>query len=346
MVSHGTALVHPSQVCGKAHDAEAARQVQAELEAAQASARYYGVYSDEVGASGVYAEGGEVARLVQGEHGLAAHAVSAAFDVYAEAVEFVRARTLKRAQEEDEGAAGTVGLQSAMEIQSGGLRRRSGTEAARLGETLSVARLGRILGCIAGECGLARDDGSMTACRGGCARALHVETCAQLGCGYAALGNFTCPECRLAAEGVDPKELEEEGPQRRTVVRSMVLELRQGEEMTAARFAEYVQMEEQYVRDMGQLLDGQVLRMPRHSASSFKSFVTWFVLDAERACSLESMVRSAGAFLTKVPGLTDWTKESSVRAHIDARGVAAALRLDEHARVDGARQGDGNEVSG
>jgi hypothetical protein len=56
--------------------------------------------------------------------------------------------------------------------------------------------------------------------------------------------------------------------------------------------------------------------MPRHSASSFKNFVTWFVLDAARACSLESMVRSAGAFLTKVPGLTDWTKDASVKAHV------------------------------
>ena len=28
------------------------------------------------------------------------------------------------------------------------------------------------------------------------------------------------------------------------------------------------------------------------------------------------MVRSAGAFLTKVPGLTDWTKEASVKAHV------------------------------
>jgi hypothetical protein len=106
----------------------------------------------------------------------------------------------------------------------------------------------------------------------------------------------------------------------------MVLELGQGKEMTTAGYAEYVRLEEQYVRDMGQLVDGQVLRMPRHSASSFKHFVTWFVVDAERARLLESMVRSAGAFLTKVPGLTDWTQESSVKAHIAAQGDAAAQR--------------------
>ena len=124
----------------------------------------------------------------------------------------------------------------------------------------------------------------------------------------------------------------------------MVLELGQGKETTTAGYAEYVRLEEQYVRDVGQLVDGQVLRMPRHSASSFKHFVTWFVGDAGRARSLESMVRSAGAFLTKVPGLTDWTQESFVKAHIAAQrdATASGMRLEEHALVAGAGPGDGN----
>eukprot|EP00966_Prymnesium_polylepis_P284974 6583602-Prymnesium_polylepis.1 len=40
-------------------------------------------------------------------------------------------------------------------------------------------------------------DGSATACRGGCGASLHVATCAHLGKGYAALGNFTCVTCRM-----------------------------------------------------------------------------------------------------------------------------------------------------
>jgi hypothetical protein len=315
MVSHGTALVHSSQACEEAHGAEAAQQVQAELEAARAPARYYGVYSDEVGASGVYVEWAEVARLVQGKHGRESGAVSAAFDIYADAVGFVRARTLERAQAGGCEAAGAVGALSAAEVQPGGAQLSSITEAGPLRETLSDARIGCILGCIAGRCGRARDDGLETACRGGCARTLHVESCAQLGSGYAALGNFSCPECRLVEGGADPAEVGEESPLRRTVVRTMVLELGQGEEATTAGYAEYVRLEEQYVLGMGQLLDGGV-RMPRHSASSFRNFVTWFVLEAGRACSLESMVRCAGAFFTKVPGLTDWTEEASVKVHV------------------------------
>jgi hypothetical protein len=315
MVSHGTALVHASRACEAAHDAEAAQQVQSELAAARAPTLYYGVYSDEVGASGVYVEWDEVARLVQGVHGRDAGAVSAAFAVFADAVEFVRARTLERAQAEGYEAAGAVDALSATEMQPGGARLGSVTKAVLLREKLSDARIGRILECIAGRCGHARDDGMETACRRGCARTLHVESCAQLGRGYAALGNFACPECRLADEGVDPTEVGEASPLRRTVVRTMVLELGQGKETTTAGYAEYVRLEERYVLGMGQLLDGGML-MPRHSASSFKNFVTWFVLDADRACSLESMVRSAGAFLTKVPGLTDWTKDASVKAHV------------------------------
>jgi hypothetical protein len=102
---------------------------------------------------------------------------------------------------------------------------------------------------------------------------------------------------------------------RRTAVRTMVLELGQGKEATTAGYAEYVRLEEEYVLGMGCVLDGG-LKLPRHSEKSFKNFVTWFVLDADRACSLESTMRSAGAFLTKVAGLTDWTKLPSVKAHI------------------------------
>jgi hypothetical protein len=180
-------------------------------------------------------------------------------------------------------------------------------------EKLSVERVGRVLACVKGECGLDRDDGSLTLCRGGCGRGLHVEACAQLARGYAVLGNFTCGECRLVAEGADPTREGEESPLRRTVVYTMMLELGQGKEATTGGYAAYVKLEERYVLGMGQVLDGGLLR-PRDSAASFKNFVTWFVLIADRALSLESMVRSAGAYFTKVPGLTDWTKEASVKA--------------------------------
>ncbi len=107
-------------------------------------------------------------------------------------------------------------------------------------------------------------------------------------------------------------------------MRTMVLELGQGKETTTAGYAEYVRLEERYVLGMGKLLDGD-LKLPRHSAESFKNFVTWFVLDADRAGSLESMVRSAGAFLTKLAGLTDWTKQPSVKAHIKELMISSGV---------------------
>jgi hypothetical protein len=324
MVSHGTALVHQSRACEQAHDAASAVAAQAELEAAGRPARFYGVYSDEVGASGVYAEWEEVARLVEGEHGRSEHAVWSSFDSFAEAVGFVTAQTRARAEAAGPGLGGLLGVASARSMQPGGLQRGSVTKAALLREKLSDTRMGRIVTCISGDCGLEREDGSATVCRGGCGRSLHVESCAQLGRGYAALGNFTCPDCRLEEIGVDPEAEAEDSTLRRTVVRTMVLELGQGKETTTAGYAEYVRLEERYVLGMGRLLDDG-LQLPRHSAAAFKNFVTWFVLDAERACSLESMTRSAGAFLTKLPGTTDWTKDATVKAHIKELLIATGI---------------------
>jgi hypothetical protein len=315
MESHGTALVHGTKGCRAAHDVEASQTARAELEAARMTTRYYAVYSDETGASGVYVEWAEAARLVDGAAGQAAHAVTATFESLAEATEFVSEQTKARAEASAGSGEGGGSAFDAGERQPGGRRAGSATRAALLLEKLSVPRLGRISKCIAGECEQVRGDGSETACLGGCGRTLHVETCAQMGRGYAALGNFTCVECRLVRLGAKPAVQGAESLLRRTAVRTMVLELGQGKEATTAGYAEYVRLEEEYVLGMGCVLDGG-LKLPRHSEKSFKNFVTWFVLDADRACSLESTMRSAGAFLTKVAGLTDWTKLPSVKAHI------------------------------
>jgi hypothetical protein len=155
--------VHRSQACRDAHDVAAAREAQEELAATGSAARYYGVYSDEVGASGVYVTWAEVARLVEGAEGRKAHAVSAVFSVFAEAVEYVQAQTLARAGEAGTGYADGVSGMSAGELQPGGLRRGSVTKAALLREKLSDARLGQILTCLEGACGMTRGDGSETA---------------------------------------------------------------------------------------------------------------------------------------------------------------------------------------
>ena len=59
----------------------------------------------------------------------------------------------------------------------------------------------------------------------------------------------------------------------------MVLELSQGKEGTAAVYAEYTRLEEEYTMGMGLILEGQLL-LPRHSAGAFNNFCTWLTLDA------------------------------------------------------------------
>jgi hypothetical protein len=73
----------------------------------------------------------------------------------------------------------------------------SQTRRTHLAEKLAPARLEKITACIAGRCGVEKSVANATECKGGCGRSLHVETCAQMGKGYAALGNFTCVDCRI-----------------------------------------------------------------------------------------------------------------------------------------------------
>jgi hypothetical protein len=198
----------------------------------------------------------------------------------------------------------------------------STTRQTHLAEKLSEGRLQMIRDCIEERCGFDHSDGSATECRGGCGVRLHVATCAQLGKGFAALGNFTCAACRLRSSLARAGEVLSRGdvlarasPDLLSVAeRTMVLELSQGKEGTAAGYAEYTRLEEEYARGMGLVLDGELI-LPRHSEEAFKNFCTWFALDAERSRSLESTVRTAGSFLTKLQ-LPDVTKHGSVKAHV------------------------------
>ena len=198
----------------------------------------------------------------------------------------------------------------------------SQTRRTHLAEKLAPARLAKITACIAGCCGREKTAANATMCKGGCGRSLHVETCAQMGKGYAALGNFTCVDCRIN----DPsnpilKASSDEAPTpdaakvHELTTRTMVLELEQGAETTAAGYSEFVRLEEEYASGMGLTLDGQGgnLVMPRHSSGAFKNFMIWLSQDADRARSLESVFRGAGALLTKLK-LTDWTKDGGVKA--------------------------------
>ena len=296
VLSHGNSLVHMGGDCSRLLDERLAGEAERETQAQQGATVYYGVYSDEVGASAVYTDWDEVARLVSEEARTMHHASFKPCGTMAEAHDFVKEATLARAT----GAAIDLTIK-------GSLVRR-----VHLSEKLSAARLDLIQKCVAGNCGHARDDGSLTMCRGGCGRGLHVELCGQLGRGYAALGNFTCADCRLVMLTDDPQAASEK--LRHTALCTSVLELGQGRETTAASYADFTRLEEAYVLGMGHVLDG-ALRLPRHNAECFKNFMSWMVLDKDRARSLISVVRAAGAFMTKLK-IPDVTKMGDVKSHL------------------------------
>ena len=301
MESRGAGFCHLNDECRSRVDEITAVLAAESGEAAARPVTFYGVFSPEVGESGVYTTWPEVASLL-GDEAAAANVQWAAFQTHRDALTFVKERTAAAATE----AASAPG-------PKGSLSRRT-----HFMEKVSEARLGQIERCIQGQCGVAHTLANATACKGGCGRFLHMVQCAEMGKGYAALGNFLCTECRLQEISTDVTAVTAE--QRRTLSITMVLELTQGSETTAAGFADYESLESRYVMGMGTVLDGggrerPVLRLPRHNAECFKNFLTWLATDAERVRSMEGTVRVAGLMMVKL-GVPDVTKDGSVKAHM------------------------------
>ena len=196
MCSSGNALVHLSEPCRRAHQVKMAQEAAAERAEDSELAAFYGVFTLEPGRSGVYSDWADVERVLGGEELARSNLVSHnAFDSYEEADAFVKARTLAVATHdlEPDGAAEPTKT----------------TKEALLAEKLAASRIGRVQACIDGRCDAEKNPANATKCRGGCGRSLHVASCAQLGRGYAALGNFTCVECRLLRIMEDPDEASE-----------------------------------------------------------------------------------------------------------------------------------------
>ena len=240
MESRGLGFVHTQAECRLGADVATAKLAAAEIEVATAPAVFFGVYSDAVGISGVFNDLREVESATSDG---SVFSTSRSFATYEEAARFIRQTTIERASE-------VVALGPTVK---GSLVKR-----AHLFEKLSDARLAMIDLCIAGKCGVDHDETS-TACLSGCGRRLHVETCAQMGRGFAALGNFRCVDCRLKELVVPGSTVAPSSEIERVVKRTMVLELNQGKETTAAGFADYNQLEERYAMGMGKVLDGAVL---------------------------------------------------------------------------------------
>ena len=83
-------------------------------------------------------------------------------------------------------------------VKPGSIQRRGLAQ-----EKMSEPRLKLVCDCIDGLCCVHEEPKTM--CRGGCGRSLHMLSCAKVGKGYAALGNFVCHHC-VAGELVSSGE--------------------------------------------------------------------------------------------------------------------------------------------
>jgi len=190
-------------------------------------------------------------------------------------------------------------------------------------ERVSEARRERCRLCIAGRCGVEGEE--QMVCLGviggqRCTARLHGVSCAQLTRGLAALGCFLCPDCylRKQAPGTDPHEPPEE--MRQVAEQTMPLRLSQGAEATGSSYSDFERLERDYMVSLGGFV-GPV--RPSDDSDVFMMFLSWLVLGAHRALSLESTFRIAGIVMTKT-GRENLTKRGDVKAHysdhVDAHG--------------------------
>eukprot|EP00966_Prymnesium_polylepis_P042569 989100-Prymnesium_polylepis.1 len=106
MLSHGNALVHPTDACQKAHNAIVAVELAAED---RQQTCYLGVFTDGREASRVYTDWAEVSSLLARAPAYDEVAVWGQFDTREEAVAFVSAETRAVATRPEATAAGSGG---------------------------------------------------------------------------------------------------------------------------------------------------------------------------------------------------------------------------------------------
>ena len=177
-------------------------------------------------------------------------------------------------------------------------------------EKMSEPRLKLVCECIDGCCGVVAEP--KTACRGGCGRSLHMLSCAKVGKGYAALGNFKCHRC-MALELVEVGLPTVEVLSNAAV--TMLYEMTQGAEATAGAYAEFAKLEELYASGMGMQASGGRLVLPHSNKTAFKNFLTWLTFDHDRALSLQTVVIGAESMMSKL-GLQNVAKDPDVKAHV------------------------------
>ena len=198
--------------------------------------------------------------------------------------------------------------------------------ATLLAHRLSDARVERVRKCLEGQCEEAGE--ARTFCVRGCGRGVHMTSCCALSTGRAALGLVICCHCRvqeMLGIGCSPP-----AAVMARAAKSMLVEMTTGADSTAHGFASFVRLEKEWQASVaGEGMRAEDVNMPHTNAEAFYEFVVWLATDRERAHSLGTTVRSAGAYMTKL-GYRDFTKEGRVKALVKeletSTGVVATPR--------------------
>ena len=200
-----------------------------------------------------------------------------------------------------------------------GATRGSDQRRAQLSERLSENRRAQVRRCLEGSCGETTE--TAMRCIGvggfGCKNTLHGVGCAQLSRGLAALGYFKCPTCRLRR--CFPTELSKPPPEALEAgLTSMLVELTASAEATGASVSDFQQLEVRFMQSIG---GDRGAVLPRDDEEVFKAFLSWAVVSAKRARSLNVIVRTASLIMEKTerPNLT---KNPGVKAFIKALHAA------------------------
>ena len=145
-----------------------------------------------------------------------------------------------------------------------------------------------------------------------CPARVHGRRCAQLKSGHASLGCFLCPECRVREiyPGTEDADLPESALAIARI--TMLVQMSCGAEATGA-YLDYQRLEKEFMESVGGLA-GAV--RPSDNANVFMMFMCWLVAAKERALSLESLVRTAGAVMVKT-WRENLTRRPDVKALFD-----------------------------
>lgn len=168
---------------------------------------------------------------------------------------------------------------------------------------LSDGRRAAYRRCLTGRCGEVHE--APMICLGEiagqpCPQRVHGVACLGLSRGHASLGCFRCTACFVRAMVPSVSSPDESHPSWRHAESTSMLEMSQGAEATGASWSDYIQLETAFVLGVGAVTGIEVL--PRDSAAVFMCMLTWLVADKERARSLDSIFRTAGAVMAKTRG--------------------------------------------